>query len=49
MEIDGLSGSYAVTEKEKSPPGGIPGLPYVEIILGLVAVVFILWMLQERR
>ena len=49
VEIDGLSGSYAVTEKEKRPPEGIPGFIYVAIILGLVAGAFILWMLQRRR
>ena len=49
VEVDGLSGSYTVTEKEKRPPGGIPGFPYEAIILGLVAGVFILWMLQQRR
>jgi hypothetical protein len=47
VEIDGLTGSYAVTEKEEEPSGGIPGFPYEAIILGVVAGVVILWMMQR--
>lgn len=52
VEVDGLSGSYTVTEpieEEKKPFGGIPGFPYEAIILGLVAGAFILRKLQWRR
>ncbi len=51
VEVDGLSGSYTVTEpveEEKKPLGGIPGFPYESIILGLVVGIFIIWLLQRR-
>ena len=51
VEMDGLSGSYTVTEPEEEPSfwERIPGFPYEAIILGLVAGVLILWMLQRRQ
>ena len=50
VEIDGLSGSYTVTEPEEPTFWDrIPGFPYEAIILGLVAGVLILWMLQRRQ
>jgi len=36
-------------EEEPSGGGGIPGFPYESIILGLVAGVVILWMMQRRN
>jgi uncharacterized Zn-binding protein involved in type VI secretion len=49
VEVNGLSGSYTVTEKEEEPFGGIPGFPYEVIILGVVAGVVILWWMKQRR
>ena len=48
VEVDGMSGSFTATENKK-PLGGIPGFPYESIILGIVAGVFMLWMLQRRQ
>jgi len=48
VDVNGLTGSYRVTEKEE-PSGGIPGFPYEAIILGVVAGIVILWMIQRRR
>ena len=47
VEVDGLTGSYTVTEKEE-PSRGIPGFPYEAIILGIAAGVIILWIMQRR-
>jgi hypothetical protein len=49
VEVDSLTGSYTVTEKEEEPPRGIPGFPYESIILGVIAGVVILWMMQRRN
>ena len=50
VEIDGLSGSYTVAEPEEpSFWDRIPGFPHESIILGLIAGVVMLWLLQRRR
>jgi len=51
VEMDGLSGSYTVIEPEEEPSfwDRIPGFPHESIILGLIAGVVMLWLLQRRR
>ena len=50
VEMDGLSGSYTVTEPEEEPSfwDRIPGFPYEAIIMGLVIGVLVLWFTQQR-
>jgi hypothetical protein len=51
VEVDGLTGSYTVTETPENPSlrDRIPGFPYMAIILGLIAGVLVLWLLQRRH
>jgi len=51
VEVDGLTGSYTVTETPEKPSFGdrIPGFPYMAIILGLMTGIFIIWLLQRRH
>jgi hypothetical protein len=59
VEIDGLSGSYLVTESSPSPSpeptpeptpkpqGGIPGFPMESLIVGLAVLILVLWFFQR--
>ena len=50
VEIDGLTGSYTVTEPEEpSIWERIPGFQYESIVLGLVVGVLVLSLIQRRR
>jgi hypothetical protein len=50
VEIDGLSGSYTVTEPEEpSFWERIPGFQYETIVLGLAAGILVIWLLQRKR
>jgi hypothetical protein len=50
VEVDGLSGSYTVTEPEEpSFWERIPGFHYETIILGLTAGIVTLWLLRRRK
>ncbi|MCW4048530.1 MAG: hypothetical protein NWE89_02220 [Candidatus Bathyarchaeota archaeon] len=42
VEVEGLTGSFTVTP-EPSIWDKIPGFPYTSIIIGLIAIIFILW------
>jgi len=43
VEVEGLTGSFTVVKPEPSFWDKIPGFPYESIILGLVAVIILLW------
>ena len=43
VEVEGLTGSFTVARAEPSFWDKIPGFPYESIILGLVAVIVIIW------
>ena len=43
VEVGGLTGSFTVARAEPSFWDKIPGFPYESIILGLVAVILIIW------
>jgi hypothetical protein len=50
VEIDGLTGSYTVTEPEEpSFWERIPGFQYETIVLGLAAGILVIWLLQRKR
>jgi hypothetical protein len=50
VEVDGLSGSYTVTEPEEpSFWERIPGFQYESIVLGLAAGILVIWLLQRKR
>jgi len=51
VEMDGLSGSYTVTEPEEEPSfwERIPGFPYEAIVMGLIVGVLVLCFTQQRR
>ena len=50
VEIDGLSGSYTVTEPEEpSFWERIPGFQYESIVLGLATGILVIWLLQRKR
>jgi len=43
VEVEGLTGSFTVVKTEPSFWDNIPGFPYESIIIGLMAVIIILW------
>jgi len=50
VEIDGLSGSYTVSEPEKKKPGiVIPGFPHESMIIGLAIGAVMLWLIQRNQ
>jgi hypothetical protein len=50
VEINGLSGSYVVTEPEEpSFWDRIPGFPYESVVLGLLIGILVLWLIQRRN
>jgi hypothetical protein len=51
VEVDGLSGSYTVTEPEPEPTfwERVPGFPFESIVISLVLAVLMLWLIQRQR
>ena len=43
VEVEGLTGSFTVVKPEPSFWDKIPGFPYESIIIGLIAVIIIVW------
>jgi hypothetical protein len=43
VEVEGLTGSFTVVKPEPSFWDKIPGFPYESIIIGLIAVIIIIW------
>ena len=43
VEVEGLTGSFNVVKPEPSFWDKIPGFPYESIIIGLIAVIIIIW------